>query len=557
MKKWYKKLSLLIAGVMLSVSIFSYDVSATEQQTEEGVQTQAEESQEVDAPKKVTEEADELLEAERSGLENSWRYTNGQRVTTFADSRASEFTTWPSVGEAKGIDVSHHQGKIDWKKAKEAGVDYAIIRCGYGQNQTDQDDTRWKENVEACLVNNIPFGVYIYSYADTVTKAKSEADHVLRLIQEYKADIDYPVYYDLEENKVREKVSKKGIGDIADAFCSKIKVAGFDVGVYSSEDWFENYLTDSRFDRWDRWVAQWGPKCTYTGSYSMWQCSSQGKVNGISGVVDLNISYEKVKPDSKPEPKPEPESKPESKPEPKPESKPEKPTPAKKYTKYKTTTRVNYRSGAGTSYAVKGTLSTGKTIDVEDGYSKKANGYTWYRFKMNGKNYYLASKYVKKLTSISGSGNSSSSSKKYIKYKTKTRVNYRSGAGTKSKVKGTLASGKTINVEKGYSKKANGHTWYRFKMNGKNYYIASKYLKKVSSSSASSSSKKYAKYKTKTRVNYRTGAGTKAKIWGTLAKGKKINVERGYSKKANGYTWYRFKMSSKNYYIASKYLRKA
>ncbi len=235
-----------------------------------------------------------------------------------------------------------------------------------------------------------------------------------------------------------------------------------------------------------------------------------------------------------------------------------KPSAAKKYITYKTSTKVNYRSGAGTSYSVKGSLSSGKTISVESGYSKKANGYTWYRFKLSGKNYYVASKYLKKVTSSSSSNRPSA--KKYTKYKTSTKVNYRSGAGTSYSKKGTLASGKTIEVENGYSKKANGYTWYRFKLGGKNYYVASKYVKKVSTSSSSSKSKsvakKYNKYKTKAKVNYRAGAGTSYKVRGTLAKGKSIMVESGYSRKANSYTWYRFKLGSKSYYIASKYLKR-
>ncbi len=240
----------------------------------------------------------------------------------------------------------------------------------------------------------------------------------------------------------------------------------------------------------------------------------------------------------------------------------------KKYTKYKTTTRVNYRDGAGTSYRVKGTLASGKQIEVEDGYSKTANGYTWYRFKLNGKDYYLASKYVKKVSTGTSTGGTSTSkpsgstAKKYTKYKTTTRVNYRSGAGTSHGIKGTLASGKQIEVENGYSKTANGYTWYRFKLNGKDYYLASKYVKKVSTGTSSANGNsstgtaKYTKYKTTTRVNYRSGAGTNSTIKGTLASGKQIEVENGYSKKVNGYTWYRFKMNSKTYYIASKYLKK-
>ena len=191
---------------------------------------------------------------------------------------------------------------------------------------------------------------------------------------------------------------------------------------------------------------------------------------------------------------------------------------------------------------------------------------------MNGKEYYLASKYVKKVSTGTSTGGASTSkpsgstTKKYTKYKTTTRVNYRSGAGTKYGIKGTLASGKQIEVENGYSKTANGYTWYRFKMNGKEYYLASKYVKKVSTGTSTggastskpsgSTTKKYTKYKTTTRVNYRSGAGTNSTIKGTLASGKQIEVENGYSKKVNSYTWYRFKMNNKTYYIASKYLKK-
>ena len=80
----------------------------------------------------------------------------------------------------KGIDVSKWNGEINWAKVAASDVDYAIIRCGYGDNYISQDDAYWKKNVEGCEKNNIPYGVYIYSYAETVAQAKSEAAHVLR-----------------------------------------------------------------------------------------------------------------------------------------------------------------------------------------------------------------------------------------------------------------------------------------------------------------------------------------------------------------------------------------
>ena len=231
-------------------------------------------------------------EAEESNPEaydnaNSWRYKDGEPI--LPKLRSSQYSTWPTNIQGAvgyGIDVSEHQGVIDWAKAKAAGVDYAIIRCGYGQNQTDQDDKYWYINADACEKNGIPFGTYLYSYANTVAKAKSEAQHVLRLVKGY--NLSYPIYYDLEDT-IQSNLTKTQIADIAEAFCDTIEDAGYEVAIYSSLDWFNNYLTDSRFNQWDKWVAQWNTTCSYTGNYSMWQCSSQGRVNGINGYVDLNI----------------------------------------------------------------------------------------------------------------------------------------------------------------------------------------------------------------------------------------------------------------------------
>lgn len=189
----------------------------------------------------------------------------------------------------KGIDVSTHQGVIDWEKVKADGIQYAILRCGYGSDMESQDDAQFKRNADECTRLGIPFGVYLYSYANSKDKAKSEAEHTLRLVKGY--DLSYPIFYDLEDADTTQKCSKELIGDMAEIFCNAIEKAGYKVGIYASKHWFTNILTDKRFDQWDRWVAQYNSKCTYEGTYTMWQYSSSGKVDGISGNVDMNECY--------------------------------------------------------------------------------------------------------------------------------------------------------------------------------------------------------------------------------------------------------------------------
>ena len=252
----------------------------------------------------VQEDLTEPQQAQREDRSNSWRYKDGTPVLSdTAEYLRSSSDAWyeedgkfyNDQGEeitgavAKGIDVSKWNGDIDWAKVKATDVDYAIIRCGYGDDETSQDDPYWKTNADACTKEGIPFGTYIYSYADSVTAAKSEANHVLRLIKGY--DLSYPIYYDLEENSVREKLSTKEIAEVAQTFCSIIEDAGYDVAVYANKDWFTNYLTDSYFDTVDHWVAQYNSTCTYQGEYSMWQCTDSGTVDGIDGKVDLNMDF--------------------------------------------------------------------------------------------------------------------------------------------------------------------------------------------------------------------------------------------------------------------------
>ena len=187
----------------------------------------------------------------------------------------------------EGIDVSYAQGRIDWAKLR-GKIDFAIIRCGFGGNYTNQDDSQWLNNIRGCKENGIPFGIYLYSYATTTEKAKSEAEHVLRLIKD--VDFDLPVFLDLEEEQIR-RLGKARILEIAKTFCEIIEKAGYTYGTYSNKTWFTDYLTDAWYDTKVKWLAQYYKEVTYKGSYDIWQYTSTARIDGINGNVDFNRCY--------------------------------------------------------------------------------------------------------------------------------------------------------------------------------------------------------------------------------------------------------------------------
>ena len=184
------------------------------------------------------------------------------------------------------IDVSIHNGSVNWAKVKAAGVTGAIIRCGYGKDLKRQDDSRFTANIEGAIANGLRVGVYIYSYAKTIESAKSEAAHVLRLIEPYKTKISLPIYYDLEEPGTERGAKERAIvfGDI-------VEKAGYWVGIYASLSWFTTHL--SGLDRFTKWVAAWGKNTGTPGTKpaiacDLWQYTSNARVNGINGRVDAS-----------------------------------------------------------------------------------------------------------------------------------------------------------------------------------------------------------------------------------------------------------------------------
>lgn len=192
--------------------------------------------------------------------------------------------------EIKGIDVSSNQGKPDWTKVAKAGIKFAILRI----HQKSGADSSFEYNYKNCKSNGILVGGYKYSYALTPTQAIDEAEAVIEVLNG--RGLDFPVFYDLEWS-CQESLGKQMIENIAVAFLTRIKKAGYKVGIYCNMDWYNNVLTDA-LKQYDCWIARY--PASDNGSVQErlrpsvgvgWQYSSKGKVSGISGNVDMNVFY--------------------------------------------------------------------------------------------------------------------------------------------------------------------------------------------------------------------------------------------------------------------------
>ena len=201
-----------------------------------------------------------------------------------------------------GIDVSYHQGDIDWEAVKADGVDFAMLRLGYRGYESGQIniDERFHEYAEGALDAGLDIGVYFYSQAVSAEEAVEEAEAVLREIEGY--EIMYPVVFDWEivgdETARTNEVSADVLNDCAAAFCNRIAKGGHIPMVYSVKKMALTKLDMSRLAGFDFWLAEYRDIPEYPYYFTMWQYASDGRVSGIEGDVDLNMSlvdYSKVK----------------------------------------------------------------------------------------------------------------------------------------------------------------------------------------------------------------------------------------------------------------------
>ena len=198
----------------------------------------------------------------------------------------------------KGIDVSSHNGDINWSEVKNQ-IDFAIIRLGYGDNVESQDDRYFIKNAESCITNNIPFGVYIYSYALNLggsESIQSEIDHTKRLLSKISKK-PFCVYIDMEDDKTI-KLGKMMLTNFALEYCKQITQAGYKAGVYANENWFKNYLNCSTIASYGYsiWCAKYSSyKPVISSNYDIWQYSDKGKMEGIFGDVDMNYMLKDIR----------------------------------------------------------------------------------------------------------------------------------------------------------------------------------------------------------------------------------------------------------------------
>lgn len=194
-----------------------------------------------------------------------------------------------------GVDVSVHQDNINWEKVKESGVDFAMIRLGYrgyGSGEAGLDEN-YVENIKGARAAGVDAGVYFFSQAITAQEAVEEANLVIKSLEGL--DVNYPVVFDWEiitdDSARTDNVPVDILTDCCVAFCETIKNAGYTPMIYQNKRTSIFKLDLNRLNDYDFWLAEYNDEPSYYYDFAMWQYTSSGRVPGISGNVDMNISF--------------------------------------------------------------------------------------------------------------------------------------------------------------------------------------------------------------------------------------------------------------------------
>jgi GH25 family lysozyme M1 (1,4-beta-N-acetylmuramidase) len=206
-------------------------------------------------------------------------------VTTADGNYSADCIITVADAQIMGIDVSKWQKTIQWDLVKNSGVEFAMLRSTYGSSSVDP---MFEINYQGAKDNGIAVGVYHYSYATTLKKAAAEVEFLISELEG--KQLEYPVCVDVED-KSMSKLDKATLTDIALTYLDGLTAAGYYPIIYSNKTWFTSKLDDTRLTTYDHWLAQWGTSITYTGKVGIWQYSATGKIDGISGSVDMDTSF--------------------------------------------------------------------------------------------------------------------------------------------------------------------------------------------------------------------------------------------------------------------------
>lgn len=190
-----------------------------------------------------------------------------------------------------GIDVSEHNGNLDWAAIKKAGISFAVIRDGYG---TSHVDNQFHANMAGAIAQGLLIGVYHFSYALDAAGAKKEAAFCIKLLEPYKDKIVLPVYFDFEYDtvdyaaKCGVTLGKSAFNAHTVAFCEAVKSAGYAPGVYYNKDYYNRMVDLNSVGGYSQWYAQYASAPSVT-SYDLWQYSSSYTIPGCAGRFDVNV----------------------------------------------------------------------------------------------------------------------------------------------------------------------------------------------------------------------------------------------------------------------------
>ncbi|MBQ4003880.1 MAG: glycoside hydrolase family 25 protein [Firmicutes bacterium] len=209
--------------------------------------------------------------------------------------REVEYAVDGETVSIKGIDVSTYQGDIDWEKVAASGVKFVFIRLGYRGYESGLlvKDDRFEDNIRGALQNGIAVGVYFVTQAISVEEAVEEAQFVMENIRPY--NVTWPIVLDIEDaasaTARTAELSQQARTDHAIAFCETVKESGYTPMLYCNIRWFIEKLDITRITDYDKWFAQYFRKPFFPYAFQVWQYSSTGRIDGIEGNVDYNISF--------------------------------------------------------------------------------------------------------------------------------------------------------------------------------------------------------------------------------------------------------------------------